>query len=72
MSGLVTSVIGLPEFGVVENMGVAVGTASSSLSVQKLFLRLFPYVDFRVFFRYFATSGQSKREAVTLSCRAFI
>ena len=61
------------ESGVVDNVGVAVETASPSFSSKVIFACLyFPHVDFRVLSRHFGTSGQSKREAMTSSCRAFI
>ena len=70
MSGQVVSAIS--ESGVVENVRVAVGTASPSPSVQKLSLLLVSTCHFRVLSRHFGTSGQPKREAMTSSCRAFI
>ena len=61
------------ESGVVDNVGVAVETASPSFSSKVIFACLyFPHVDFRVLSRHFGTSGQSKREAMTSYCRALI
>ncbi len=63
----------ISESGVVGNVGVAVGTASPSPSVHKSYLCFsLPHVDFRMLSRHVGTSGQSKRGAMTSSCRAFI
>ena len=70
MSGHVLS--GIAESVVAENVGWPLEPRRHLLPFKSYLCFYFPHVDFRVLSRHFGTSGQSKREAMTSSCRAFI